>query len=101
MAEKHRPGASQRGYGARWRKLREMHLAKEPLCRRCGEVGRTTPATVVHHRKAHRGDLGLLYDPENLEALCKPCHDSSGRLDDLGRPAVGLDGYPLDPGAWE
>jgi 5-methylcytosine-specific restriction protein A len=101
MAEKPRPGASQRGYGARWRKLREWQLSREPLCRRCLEVGQTRAANTVHHRKAHKGDPALLYDPENLESLCKPCHDSSGHRDDHGRPAVGLDGYPVDPDAWE
>ncbi len=34
---------------ARWRKLRRMYLAAHPLCVDCERIGRTEPATEVHH----------------------------------------------------
>ena len=38
-------------------------------------------------------------DDENLQGLCKPCHDEKSARE-RGRPlrmAVGLDGWPTDP----
>ena len=62
-----RGSPAQRGYGFRWRKLRRMVLASEPLCRVCG-----APATEVDHilALARGGDDAM----DNLQALCRPCH---------------------------
>jgi 5-methylcytosine-specific restriction protein A len=64
-----------RGYGADWRRVREVVLADEPLCRLCHEAGRVTPATEVDHIVPFRG----VSDPlrlalTNLRPLCHPCH---------------------------
>ena len=48
-----------------------MYLDQHPLC----ECGCGYAATVVDHRRPHDGDLGLLYDWDNLQAMTKPCHD--------------------------
>lgn len=54
----------------RWRNLRKLQLAEEPLCRKCGE-----PARVVDHVEPirHGGDR---YDQTNLQSLCDSCHNS-------------------------
>lgn len=67
-----RPGSSARGYGSKWRKLRDMHLRREPFCRMCRAEGRRTPATMVDHIKplSQGGDNNW----ENLQALCHSCH---------------------------
>lgn len=83
---------------ARWAKLRAHKLALNPLCERCLMADVVTEATVVHHRHGgHKGDIDKFFDLEGLEALCKPHHDSDGRLEDLGRSKVryGADGWPL------
>ena len=67
--------ATKRGYDARWRKERELYLAAHPLCERCKEKGKYTKATIVDHIIPHRGDPELFWDPNNWQALCKPCHD--------------------------
>lgn len=55
-----------------WAALRDQVLSEEPLCRaQCGR-----PPTVVDHIRPHRGDERLAFDRANLQALCKPCHDS-------------------------
>ena len=72
----HRESAAKRGYGVRWRRLRRMHLACEPLCRACKAQGRTREATEVDHIRPHRGDPGLMWDALNLQSLCKPCHSA-------------------------
>jgi 5-methylcytosine-specific restriction enzyme A len=58
-----------------WAKARFRQLHHQPLCERCLQAGRIRPATVVNHRKPHRGDLELFWDPTNHESACKPCHD--------------------------
>ena len=54
----------------RWRKIRAAFLATHPLCVMCQH-----PATVVDHIKPHRGNDALMWDWNNLQACCKPCHD--------------------------
>lgn len=62
-------------YGwARWKKLRNWHLARHPLCAVCLDAGRTTAGAEVDHIIPHRGDARLFWDPENLQTLCKPDH---------------------------
>jgi len=62
--------ATQRGYNAHWRRVRAAVLADEPLCRRCREAGRVTPAAEVHHRDGNAHNLAR----DNLEPLCRSCH---------------------------
>lgn len=87
-----------RWYGlARWKRLREAQLALEPLCARCLASEIVTEATVVHHRRAHKGSETLFFDPDNLESICKPHHDRDGQLEDHGRTVVRFDasGWPI------
>ena len=60
-----------RTYGRRWQVLRQAYLAQNPIC----ECGCMRPATVVDHRKPHRGDPALMYDWDNLQSMTKQCHD--------------------------
>lgn len=60
---------------AGWQRLRKWFLSKHPLCKECERQGRITSAQVVDHIKPHRGDLELFWDVNNLQALCKSCHD--------------------------
>lgn len=85
-------------YGtARWARLRATKLAHAPLCERCLASEIITEATVVHHRKAHKGDLDLFWSSDNLESLCKAHHDRDGQLEDKGKSVVRYDanGWPL------
>lgn len=68
--------SSQRGYGYRWQKARERHLQAHPLCVMCEAEGRTTVATVVDHRAAHRGNETLFWDETNWQSLCASHHSS-------------------------
>ena len=82
-----------------WRNvLRPAQLAKEPTCRICRSKGRTTAATVADHVIPHRGEWSLFADPDNLQSLCKPCHDSEKQADERRgySLACGVDGWPLD-----
>jgi 5-methylcytosine-specific restriction protein A len=85
----------------RWKRLRAWHRQREPLCRTCKARGLVVPAQVVDHIMQHNGDERLFFDPENLQSLCKPCHDKLKAGDErAGRTwsrEVGPDGWPLDP----
>jgi 5-methylcytosine-specific restriction protein A len=63
---------------SRWQQLRRRILQARPLCE-CGECqgGRrhVMVASVVHHVQPHQGDEARFFDPANLQALAKPCHD--------------------------
>ncbi len=89
-------------YGYRWQRERLQFLAEHPLCQcpDCDEGRkRTRAASVVDHKKPHRGDVELFWDRGNWQALAKQCHDSyKQRLEKSGRIAgVDDDGVPVDP----
>jgi 5-methylcytosine-specific restriction protein A len=85
---------------ARWSRLRHAQLMLQPLCEFCLITEDITSADVVDHRKAHKGDLDLFYDPENLQSLCKHHHDSAKQMMEHGHRVVtyGVDGYPIELG---
>ena len=66
-----RASAAARGYGHRWRRQRAAYLRQHPLCARCLQQGRETPAVVVDHivPKAQGG----LDHPDNYQSLCRRC----------------------------
>ncbi|HDR1156745.1 TPA: HNH endonuclease [Pasteurella multocida] len=73
--QRHQKGktASQRGYGAQWRKLRMIALERDRyLCQSCLKKGLYITATTVDHiiAKAHNGTDNL----SNLQSLCEKCH---------------------------
>jgi 5-methylcytosine-specific restriction protein A len=62
---------------ARWAKLRWATLVQDLFtCQMCGLGPQAdTSKLVADHRRPHRGDLVLFWDPENIETLCaSPCH---------------------------
>ena len=64
---------TERGYGHTWRKLRDCILKRDSyLCIQCRTHGRFVEATDVDHIKAKA--YGGTDDPDNLQALCAPCH---------------------------
>ena len=87
-----RPSPS-RIYGRRWQRLRIAYLAQHPLCE-CDAndgAGCGYAATVVDHRCPLNGEIGLLYDWDNLQAMTKPCHDrkTAARDGGFGNPLKG------------
>lgn len=70
---------TQRGYGAKWRKIRKAILSRDKgLCQPCLKQDRYTRATEVDHivEKA----IGGTDSPSNLQAICTTCHrDKTGR----------------------
>ncbi len=73
-----RKKTSARGYGAKWRKLRNAWLTAAPrVCEECGKTGNLH----VHHRIPHGGAPDLLYEWGNLMTLCGVCHNRHHMLE--------------------
>ncbi|EQB4040705.1 HNH endonuclease [Cronobacter sakazakii] len=73
--ERHNKGqsAAQRGYGAEWRKARNIVIKRDKgLCQICKREGVIRPGSSVDHiiAKAHGGTD----DPSNLECICSEHH---------------------------
>lgn len=63
---------------ARWQRLRMSILERDMFTCQwpgCGHIEADTSQLVADHRKPHRGDDRLFWDADNLQCLCKPCHD--------------------------
>jgi 5-methylcytosine-specific restriction protein A len=65
-------GGNSKPYDARWRLIRKMHMASEPLCRHCLTAGYTVAATEVDHIIPLAS--GGTHDRSNLQSLCHSCH---------------------------
>lgn len=80
-----------------WWKLRAKRRKTAKLCKFCGTPFSKTVIHVVDHKKPHKGDIALLLDPNNLQDLCKPCHDKKKQVIELNaeKPAVGYDGWQI------
>jgi len=62
-------------YGTTWRRVSAAYLAANPLCERCADEGRTTPAVHVHHKKPLEDGGDSRW--ENLQSLCHTCHNKT------------------------
>lgn len=70
-----------------WRKpggTREAYLNENPVCVKCREQGRLTPATNVDHVRPHNEDPELFWDWGNYQALCQSCHSKKTAKEDGG-----------------
>lgn len=64
---------------ARWQRLRMTVLVRDLFTCQwpgCGRIEADTSKLVADHREPHRGDEAMFWDADNLQCLCKPCHDS-------------------------
>ncbi|MGH8626453.1 MAG: HNH endonuclease [Gammaproteobacteria bacterium] len=71
-----RGSSTQQGYGGRWRKLRLLVLARDPICCACG---RAESSDVDHIIPKRRGGADA---ENNLQGLCGPCHARKTALHD-------------------
>lgn len=75
--EADRPSARARGYTWRWQKFRAEYLARHPFCAQCARDNPRVPvlARELDHIVPHRGDQALFWAPDNVQGLCKACHN--------------------------
>lgn len=71
---------------ARWRRLRWQCLVRDLFtCQMCGHIEPDTSQLVADHKDPHRGDPRLFWDFENLQCLCKGCHDTTKQRSEARR----------------
>lgn len=83
MAWDHKLTNTQRGYGAKWRKLRKRVMDRDSwLCQVCLKAGRITPATEVDHiiPKSKGGDDSM----HNLQGICRADHQAKSQREASG-----------------
>lgn len=70
-----RPKTASRGYDHLWRKTSERHRRRHPFCVFCAQAGRQRLCDDVDH-KIPIEDGGDRLKAENLQSLCRGCHNS-------------------------
>lgn len=85
-----RGSARERGYSSTWDKLSKQHLADNPLCVKCLEIGLTVAATVTDHIIPIDVAPEKKFDKDNLMSLCTSCNTLKGKTTDKAiREALG------------
>lgn len=74
--------ATERGYGAAWRKRRDLYLAENPYCVQCWSEGHEVQAQQVDHIVPKR--LGGADDESNWQPLCDHHHSVKTARDNGG-----------------
>ena len=87
----------ERGYGTAWDKLRETILERDKhLCQPCIRKGNgpRVARQVDHIKPKAKGGTDA---PDNLQAICGPCHRDKTACDNGRRPKpmIGGDGWPM------
>lgn len=61
---------------SRWLKVRKLVMQRDyGLCQRCRRRGIITRGDTVHHIIEARADLSRFYALDNLECICRACHN--------------------------
>lgn len=73
-------------------------LNAHPLCVMCAARGQVTVATVVDHKKPHKGDPGLFWDESNWQSLCDNDHNTIKQMQEIHgySQACDVSGNPTD-----
>jgi len=74
QADKRRPNAGQRGYGAKWRQVRAHFLRANPTCVDCGAASTDADHAPVSRRALLAAGVADPDQPQYLEARCRSCH---------------------------
>ncbi len=63
---------------AAWTRLRLDVLTRDGFeCRACQRIDPTGRQLVADHIQPHRGDRARFWAADNIQTLCKPCHDGA------------------------
>ena len=83
--------------GRKWMATRERIMARDcGMCQPCKRKGQISIGTEVDHITAISN--GGSNDDENLEVICRQCHNAKTD-EDLGyrhKPTIGVDGWPTE-----
>jgi 5-methylcytosine-specific restriction protein A len=86
--DQRRGSSTERGYGKAHRAMRDVVLARDPICVLCG-VAWSTVADHWPHSRRELFELGRdPDDPTACRGLCKSCHDKRTAADQGGWRSV-------------
>ncbi|WP_089177270.1 HNH endonuclease [Bosea sp. AS-1] len=87
-AQRYATQAWRKWYGLkRWKDMRaEVLLDALYSCQRCGRIEGDTSLLVADHIKPHRGRAALFWDRNNIQCLCKECHDTVKQREEKAEP---------------
>lgn len=60
---------------ANWKKTRDIKITRDPLCESCLRNGHVKQAEIIHHLKEVRDDWSKRFEIDNLESVCRSCHN--------------------------
>ena len=93
-------------HSRQWKDMRDFIMKRDyGLCQRCRRMGRARTADAVHHitplTPDNINDPSVTLNPDNLEAVCKECHEriheeigyGAFRGEERYEPRVGFDVY--------
>lgn len=64
-------------HSSEWKTVRLQVLERDSyLCQPCKRAGRITPAKTVDHIEPLRTNWSRRLDPDNLETICRQCHNA-------------------------
>ena len=79
MIYRNNPEIEKKYKSKRWQKLRDYKLKLNPVCERCSKLNIFVPAVIIHHKEyitdLNYFDDDVFFNVENLEALCRECHN--------------------------
>ena len=64
----------------KWRTFSHKLRKDNPLCKICLDEGRTTPSSMVDHKRSINSG-GSIWDVNNLQCLCSSCHAKKSAKD--------------------
>ena len=67
-----------------WRRLRELKLKRNPVCEECYRRGRISKAAIADHVLPAREYPSRRLDIDNLQSLCRGCHNKKTAADKRG-----------------
>jgi 5-methylcytosine-specific restriction enzyme A len=77
--------------GRAWRIIAQLIIARDPICKDCGQEASTLADHVIPARKyiaMHNGDLTAFYDETNLQGLGTECHAKKSAAERRGMGVV-------------
>ncbi|MDD5245226.1 MAG: HNH endonuclease signature motif containing protein [Syntrophorhabdaceae bacterium] len=80
-----RGNSGERGYDAKWQRVRALKLMLDPLCEQHVKKGQDVAAVLVHHIEPIEKQPELRLVMSNLMSLCQPCHEEIHGKERWGR----------------
>lgn len=76
-------------HSSEWKACRSAYIKLHPLCEQCESKGLVVPAEIVHHKihltETNVKDPSIALNFNNLESVCRDCHNKIHFTSDVER----------------